>query len=272
MPSSPSRDVLKAIEHREEILDILVDGVDDRQELVSQVSVSRMTVDRALRELEELSIAASEGSDYWLTPFGHLAYKCYKGIISDYESIEEVQDLLELLPENIEVDTAIFNDSVITRASMTAPELPKKQLLPLIQTRSNLRLLTPVVSQDLLRAMHDRALEDELPSALIVDEKLAEHLWVEQGFLWKPYASSAHSTVLQSSKKPPFGLLVTEEEMVLGFFDDLGSLKGTIKNKSTSAISWAEAQLDSFIQQSQELIPRSSSFSMNSWPKNVSLS
>lgn len=258
MPGGPPDEILNAVSKRRDIIDLLLSGVDDRQELVRKVSVSRMTVDRALRELEKLNVVTSVGSDYRVTPFGRHAYQLYEEIVRDYENLDHIRDLLELLPADSRVAPAVLVDAKVIQATMSSPQEPQYHLLSQLETSSTVLLLTPVVDQRITEILHERTVEDEKPTSLLLDEDLAEFLWVEQGKRWKAFVTSTVSSVTQMPNRPPYSLLVADERMLMGFYDDHGSLRGVIDNEAEAAVSWAESRLEAVFAEGREVVIRSS--------------
>lgn len=102
-----------------------------------------------------------------------------------------------------------------------------------------------------------RAINAEKSTGLQLDEEMAEHLWVEKDERWRSFVTSTDTTVTQIPNKPPYLLAVANEEMLLGFYDGHGSLRGLIKNEAASATSWAESRIDAIFEEGREVVIRS---------------
>lgn len=259
MDKSRPNSILSGLIKRDKLIKTLLSGVENKRELADKVSVSRATVDRALRELEELDIVVSEGSHYQLTQFGYQSFHLYRDIINAYENIIQISDILENLSDGTILSTGALVGGTIVRASISAPNGPDNHLASTMENSPKLHFWPPVIDRNILSTLHKNTIEEEKKCIIFLDERLVERLWVKEEDLWKPLVNSSKSTVFQMPNKPPFALMVSEECMIIGIYDDYGSLTGIIENDSEQAISWAKARINSAIERGNELILRSSS-------------
>lgn len=106
-------DILHLLATRQEMIEPLCDGRFDKRAIKERLDVSRPTVDRAFRELEELGILASAGSTYELSRFGRLFCDRFGDHIEEIEEMTDLADLLFHLPEGASIDDRLLDGAEV---------------------------------------------------------------------------------------------------------------------------------------------------------------
>lgn len=257
--SSDPEEVHKTFLTRAEIIKLIRDGTIDRRDLVEQVDLSRPSVDRILRELEDLGILASTGSEYRLTLLGREGDRSVSRALREVGHYVEAEDLIQHLPEGTKFDARIIAEGEIVRSERPVPHGPRLKLTELLSEGHRIRWLTPVVEERGIDQLYEVVVEGEREVLLLISERLSEYLWASEDKHWRPIVDTETSTIRVLPSPPPYGLLVVDDrEVWFGVFDEVGNLRGCIVNDSPSAISWAENRFERFLEDSHELVLRSS--------------
>ncbi|WP_435098555.1 helix-turn-helix transcriptional regulator [Halarchaeum sp. P4] len=85
-------------EHRVRVLELLARGVRERETLLEETGVTRVTLSRVLSGLEERGWIAKSGGEYELTGFGALVYEDLSRLLGTVSLGETYPDVVERLP------------------------------------------------------------------------------------------------------------------------------------------------------------------------------
>ncbi|MFC6716634.1 hypothetical protein ACFQGT_01985 [Natrialbaceae archaeon GCM10025810] len=97
-PPRPGPHIVEPLSHRRDLLERLLEGPATKPVLVDDLDCFRSTVDRAVRELEDLGFVAREGGTHRITAAGRLAVDQYRDCVGALESVEAATDLLAYVP------------------------------------------------------------------------------------------------------------------------------------------------------------------------------
>jgi predicted transcriptional regulator len=241
MPVSPE-ELCETVLLRGEFLDELV-GVHRRKPaLADELSVSRSTVDRALRQLEQAGLVTRVDGEFTATLPGRLAAKTYGEYREDVGTIAETSDLLCNLDPECNVSRRMLRGADVMVAQQPAPYRPATELKSYVHGASRVlglsRSITNSSTSDLLAARVKEGMEYHV----VYDTTLAQFLSRGRGKERAEMVETGHFEAYATDGLP-YGLFIFEREdqtvVALVIYDDTDDLRGVFLNDTEEAIEWA---------------------------------
>jgi len=148
----------------------------------------------------------------------------------------------------------------ILLAEPPAPHAPITQLEDLLQHSDQIKGLSSIVLPRYVPLFHHHIVERETDTDLLLNVELIEYLWQNYPDEMDAVFESDDEIIRQLDQKPPFGLVLIDEEVVwFAVYDEGGGLKGAIVNDSETAVTWAAEIFRSYHQQAEQVLIRSGS-------------
>lgn len=243
-PSSSAHDVLRTVTNRRLLLERLESGPSDKQALCASLECSRSTVDRGIRELECLRFVERDGRDYRLTVAGRLALEEYRHSAAVLESIGEVCDLLENVPRDAPMSTALLDGARRIDPPSHAPTKPLQTLVDLVGSAERYRSITAAQRVPQLRTrLHERIVDGTLDSEGVMTPEFVR-------FLREEYPEDFREAVIEGEndlytiESIPYELVLvetpTESRVFVFVLDDSTAIQGIITNDTAAALEWGE--------------------------------
>ncbi|MDQ2051324.1 GntR family transcriptional regulator [Natronolimnohabitans sp. A-GB9] len=217
---------------------ISTDGAEKR-DLADELSDSRPTIDRAIRELEAEGLVVRIEGNCQLTLLGRLLYERYQEVRKDYKKFKSAKRLLQELGPSEPIDDRFLSGSTTIECPDRMPYGPT----PITES---------MISQaDTVRGILSRVLPESIESEELTDQEVKRTFVIHPGVV---DATDSHRhpiiqrmneesyEVLKTSETPDFDLLLIDDDLVFirVYSQTGGQLLGMIKNDSDAAIKWGE--------------------------------
>lgn len=235
---------LEVVQSRFDALEVLASERVHKPRLQERLEVSRSTIDRAIRDLESAGFVRREDDGYRLTLYGDLFRECYASFLETAGNVSEAGPLLETLPPDAPVSTALLDDATIHRSSAPATHRPVSHFEDLLRDASRLRGVSRTISQPTTaRRLHDRIVEGEMEAELVVSDELASYMHDQRYDVEREMIVTDRYRLL-AVESAPFGLALVDRNdgttVVTFVYGDSDDLLGTIVNDTSAAVEWAE--------------------------------
>jgi len=260
MSGTISPPLLETVARRASLIECLLEGPADKRELESTLDVSRTTVDRAVRRLSDAECITRQDGRWEVTLLGRLAYEEYERLTVRYEGLTTAQTLLSHLPPRTPVDGRLLVDAELLLAEPPAPHMPTARLEELLNGSDQIQGVSSVVLPRYIPLFHDRTIERDTKTDLVLESELVEYLWDDHAEKTRAVIESDNGAVWCLDQELPFGFVLIDEDTVwFAVYDEDGCLKGTIINDSPAAVTWATDMFHSYRQQAEQVSVRSQS-------------
>lgn len=234
---SPST-LLDLVARRADLIRCLRDGTFDKRDLEAELGVSRSTVNRGLRELEERALIRTHPGRYEVTPLCEFAYQTYQQLMQTYEKITDAEPLLPDLPADVPLE--LVEDADVSVAERPAPNQPADRLERLVSSADRIEGLAVVVYPEYVEVLSAFVLDEAVAVDIVVDVETLEHLWAEYPDELRAALDAENTTIQQREMDLPYGLLVVDGAIAcLCVYDERGYLVGTLTNDTDAAVAWA---------------------------------
>jgi len=242
-------ETLEALTKRGELLERLCDGPVPKPTLVEEFDLSRSTLDRAVRELEELNLVERRESKVRVTYAGRLAVDTLETCQSTLGDIEAAEAVLDPLP----LDAPLPREAVAgSEARLAAEPVPYEALEPVHDALGDARqyraLLPALDDPRQLRLLYEHVVTQERPAELIVTPELFDTLREQFPRRLATMADQVGFGLRVSETVPPFALACIDGSdgvtVAVVVFAESGAVHGTLINDTHPAVRWARDLID----------------------------
>lgn len=231
----------------------------DKRELEEKLDVSRPTIDRAFRELEDGDIISSIGTDYELTLFGKLVHDEFADTWRSIEKITEAHPLLEQLPPDLDFPAGFFDAGEIHLSNPKVQAEPFQHVWDLLEGCDEFEALLPVMTPEYLRRFHDTVVKQGISGEIVLEEDVEGTLFASYEEMLTDLLDIEHCSLWSTKRAIPIGLVVVDGTVLwTGFYGPAGGLRGAIVNESDVAVTWGNEQFETYREQSDPVITRGS--------------
>lgn len=237
--------LLSIIMRRERLLSHLAATPTRKCELTDELEVSRSTVDRAIRELEQAELVEREGRRYRTTLTGTLALEEFYRCSDRMTNISETQPILGSLSSSTSFSAAFLDGAEICLSQRPDPHRPTQRLESLIESADKHCAYAPAFLTPLVVAYQNAVLDGlEMELALTTaafETALTDHRTVLASGL---ETGQVHIRETPASETVPYSVVISysEHETVAAILVYVDSgLKGVIYNDDPDAVAWAES-------------------------------
>lgn len=232
---------------REELLRALEPGALEKRALVDRVANSRSTVDRSLRQLEGHGIVERCEGGYRLTTMGRHLLAEYDRYRRRAEAVLSARPVLEALPGDGEVPTALLEGAVVFGPQPSDPYSPLEEGMATLAGADYVR---SVVNSGLTRyagLFDEGLLPAEGGADLCLSTQAMRGLLNDRPEWFEQAIARPDVELLEIPDDPPYTVAVVAQDdarsVVFGVIDERGVASGLV-NDSPRAVEWADALYD----------------------------
>ncbi|MFC7226828.1 hypothetical protein N0B31_05380 [Salinirubellus salinus] len=247
MPEDTRDETLETVARREALLRALDDEPLQKRPLAARVQSARSTVDRGVRELARAGLVEPTPEGVSRTALGDQLLAEYDRYARRSDAILEARPVLEALPEETTVPTALLLGARVFGPNQTDPYAPLEDGMRTIASADHVRSVVNTALARYADLFEDGLLPAAGRAELCLPARAIRGL-LEDRPAWFPRAVDRSDVELvESPTEPPFTAAVVETGarrlVVLGVFDDRGVGRGLV-NDTPEAVAWAESYLD----------------------------
>jgi len=233
---------LDLLDRRADLLRAVREGARPKPELAAALSVSRSTVDRAVRELETSGLVERAGG-VALTLKGRLALESYEAFVAHLQDLNAAETALETLPDDARVDRVVFRDATVVEATPVAPQRATEAYRSLVADATRVEGYASALLDGNVQTFRDRIVEDGLEADLVLDPDVLDALVGTHGSAVDDALGTGRLTLLEASDRLAYSLMLVETPATTHacalFYDDAGHT-GLVRNDAPEAVEWAE--------------------------------
>jgi len=249
--------VLSLLTKREPILRAVdADGVGKR-ELVEQLRVSRSTIDRGIRELENAGLLARSPEGYRRTLLGELVLSQYDQFASRTDSLLAAKQLLAELSPAYGLDPVVFEEATIVTPSKHDPPQPISAFCSLLAEARWTQTVCPAVFPQLLDQWVSLCAAEQARADIVLSAPAVSTLVGSHTASLETLVAEATIALHQVETDPVCGLVVAENDATttggLLVLDDRGGARAFVQTDTDAGISWLRGRIDDHLRQSTPL-------------------
>lgn len=256
IPTAALEDIayLARSENRVSVLAAVDERPRDQRELAAETDVSRSTLSRVLRELEERDWVRQSDDGYATTTAGSLLTARFDELLETTGTIRRLGKRLELLPvEEMSVPVRHFHDATVVTPDEHDPTRPFDYGVAMLEATDRVRALSSLVPAPYLRALHERVTAGDVTAQLVVEADYVEALNGDRLGLLEDVAGDVD--LRRSGGSVPYDLFVLDEAVHLWLCTDGGEAVGLVETRDPAVRRWAESTVDSYADRATRIDP-----------------
>ena len=231
--------VADILRKRAPLLKLLADAPADQRDLRDELGVSRSTVYKSLKRLEEAGIVEDRDGVYALTGFGRMAWQRHDDYVARLRRLDAARRLLETLPDDRPFPPTLFERGRIAVPGRHAPERPLDRLSDLGEQADRLRVVSPSGMPRFLLDIHETVEAGDLTATLVLESDAIPRL--RSGYDRFGAATAADGLDIRSVPgELPYALVLFDGEELGLFGYEEGILVGAVFSDDRDALSWGE--------------------------------
>lgn len=246
---SDLHDTIRTVVKRADTLARLARGPAGKRDLRDDLGVSRSTVYKAVRELEEQGLVEQTGDQVRLTLVGRLLYEQYRSFVEPVGAVRAHEALLTVLPSEAPVTAELLVDADSVLADRPAPSEPIDVVEDVIRSADSAVGLAPVALQRFDDLFVEQRRAGDLTFDMVLEREVVDYLSEDDPEEFETFLSTDGFRYWETTEPLPFGLVVTEGEpavVAVVVYDDEGRPVGTIRNDTPAAVDWGWDVFESY--------------------------
>ena len=215
-----------------------------QRDLRTRLDVSRTTVARSLRSLEDRGwVENVEDGAYRLTRVGAVIIAEFSGMLDTVQTVEELSEFLRWFPvDEFAPDFLNLSDAEVITSSEGDPYAPAREQTDILRSADRLRIILPAVDLEGTKTLAGQVTEGGLEVETIVSPDVATT--IESGkfaSLLKEPLTTERATIFTAEYELPFYLGVADDDRVqIGVEDDEGFPRALLETTDEDVREWAD--------------------------------
>lgn len=217
-----------------------------KSELEDRLDVSRSTIDRGIRELEDRELVERADGGYRPTLTGKLALQEYERFQERVGGLDESGSLLSALDGDVEVDPSLLAGATVVERDRTSPHRPVEELYGIVEEATEVRAFAPAIYPQQIETYRTNV-ADGMRADLVLTAEVVERMVAEYAEAFETTVATDVVRLWQATDDLPYSLLVAETPdgpvAAVMVYADRGIL-GCIHNDDPDAVAWAERRFE----------------------------
>jgi len=242
MVANATDDRIDVVRERYPFLEYLSETVAEKRSLPEALDMSRSTVDRAIRTLEDSGLVARVDGGYTATELGRLCAERYRAFVEDERALFEAGDSLGIHAGDVSLPSALVTEGAVTHAP-NRPHRLYEQVLADLRTADEADVLVDRVADSRpIRLCRSRVATGSLTGGAYLSEGALERVRDEFPNLGSALSQS-EDFEFRTAPVPAAEVYLTAEgsqQTVTVLIGDEGGPTTAFRSAADRAIAWAE--------------------------------
>lgn len=235
-------DTIALLARRAGLLRSLRSGAKSKRDLVDALSVSRSTVDRAVRKLETRGFVERSDGTVDIALKGRLALAAYESLVTDVASLRVAGDVLEPLDSKALMDVSLLRNAEVVQPDPVTPNQPVATLRDHLREASQVRGFATGVLPSHVNEYYERVVEHGASVELVITEDVLEEVVASYGDAFEEALETGRFHVWLADRTLEYSLLVVEkanQTVVCALVYADRGVFGVVENDDERAEQWA---------------------------------
>ncbi len=228
-------------DNRVAVLERLVDGVRDRDELTGRVDASRVTIARIVRELEARKWITRSGCEYTVTPLGEWVYEEFTRLVDEMEAAQRLREPYQWMPDDLmPFDIRRLRDAELILLDGTDPTALVRRIVEFHRSGERIRGLARAAAPTFIKNQWELTVHGDTRVELVLTPEAVDvvrnHQPTAQKFREMLSAENARYSV---HEEIPMSVGIVDGIVGINLTDEQGVLKGGVVTDDAAVQAWA---------------------------------
>lgn len=241
MPAEEAAQFLADSPDRQQLLRQLVDTPGAPAELADELSLSRRSVQRHLRQFADRTWVRKADGHYELTVTGELVVEEHERYLATLDRIDGLDAFFGYLPDRVHTPEPRWLDTAtVATATAENPQAPVQLYLEQVRAfdTAHVRMISPVLSR-LFHDAHARLGLAGVHTDLVMDTETVDRARELNPLEFKIISSVDVLDVYRYPDDISFGLTLGDERVLMGAYDHDGQLRACVASTDADFYTWS---------------------------------
>lgn len=247
MTGGATSEFVGLLDRRGELLAAIGEEPTEKHELEERLDVSRSTIDRGVRELEDGSLLERSGGGFVRTLPGRIALDEYERFAERVEGLGEATDLLAVVDAEADLGVALLAGARVVESTRASPGRPLDALYEVVEAAERVRGFGPAIHSRQVDVYSRRILEEGMSAEFVLTDEAVEQLLANYGDVLERALDSDRVDLFRTDAEMHYSVTLAEtpdgDRVGVLVYDDAG-ITGCILNDREAAVDWAERRFE----------------------------
>ncbi|WP_330633339.1 helix-turn-helix transcriptional regulator [Halocatena halophila] len=213
----------------------------NRDELVDELDISRATLSRLLRQLEDRDWIRRDKERYTTTRFGTAMATDITQLLETATTIRQLRGIVQYLPfDDLGIEIHQLNDARITEATSADPVAPARRVGQVLDSAERTRILKHVIDPNASRSQYGAVIDGTLQTEIILTHDAITTVCEYPDSRQRYQDMIANDVgVYRCDDTIPINLKIVDETVLFSLTDDNGLVLALIESDDEDVRSWA---------------------------------
>ena len=228
-------------DNRVAVFEELVEGPEERDEIVDQVDASRVTIARILRELEAREWITRSGQESTVTPLGEWAYEEFTRLVDEMEAQNRLREAMQWLPPDLlTFDVRCLRDAELILVDETDATALIRRIIDFHRSGDRIRGIARESAPALIENQWELTVQEDARIELVITPEIVETIQDH-----RPTARRFREILTEEnadyfvSEEIPISVGIVNGTVGINLTDEQGALKGGLKTDNDTVHAWA---------------------------------
>lgn len=216
-------------------------------ELAGAVDASDRTVRRAIGGLVEEGWVCETAGGYVLTAVGERFREELLGFVETTRTLSDLASFFEWFPEDAcDLDLTVFEDATVTIGTAHEPYAPIERTQALIEDAETILTIAPIAAPFYNDPYYDQIVSENARVETILRPEVLRTLQEKQTASMREVRRHDNVAIYVYEEEFPFGLLVVDDRVAIGAYDETWSLRAVLESDAEEVLSWGRSTFETY--------------------------
>lgn len=227
----------------------------DVRELKNVLDCSRSTVQRNLTVLKEQGWVKETHSRYTTTIIGSLLHEEFARMNETLAALRRMAPFFETVVAPPPIGIGRLKDALVTTPDPTQPNAPTKRLFSTFTNANRVRGCVPIVSRLIVESFREMTEDRATTHEYVLSRNAFDAIHAQCGDKYTDVSETLfpnRTEVVIYEGDIPYGLFVSEGQLALTAYTEVGRVRALVESTSEEAIEWGKEMYEIYRDQSAE--------------------
>lgn len=258
MPPEDGSTILSVLGRRENVLRCIDSDGCRKRDLLDELSVSRSTVDRAVRELVDAELVRRSDDCYHRATAGELVLEEYDRAADRIAGLVGASSFLDGLPAEGDTDPVLFDGATVVEADHLSPATPIDSFTDLVERSSYVVGFLSAIFPAQVETYRRQLLDGDLTARMVVSDSVCRRLVSRYGDAVRDGFRTGRIDVRRATELPSYTLVVgtAANRAEVGLVAHTANgIRGVLRNDDPDAVEWARRRIAARWRESAPVCP-----------------